>query len=166
MRRQGSGRNRKLPMPLNLGVAEVLPGSAFPEPASRSLCPTSWGVCEVRHIAGQIISGSSCPVRTSPLHPGTRDPALWAAMQDWVAPRIALLWQLFSACYWSSYFQGPSSSLSFMFSFPLMLLFYQRQISRPGHLTVIRKGSIFFITSKKEGLVWIYCFSTLWHFSA
>lgn len=38
---------------------------------------------------------------------------------------------------------SPSSSPPFMFSFPLMLLFYQRQIPWPGRLTAVRKGAIF-----------------------
>lgn len=45
-----------------------------------------------------------------PPHPRTRDPALWAAQKDWVAPRVALLWwNIYSPLrgYRSNYFHRP-----------------------------------------------------------
>lgn len=43
-------------------------------------------------------------------HPRTRDPALWAAQKDWVAPRVALSWwNIYSPLrgYRSNYFHRP-----------------------------------------------------------
>lgn len=45
-----------------------------------------------------------------PPHPRTRDPALWAAQKDWVAPRVALSWwNIYSPLrgYRSNYFHRP-----------------------------------------------------------
>lgn len=107
------------------------------------------GVCEIRYRSGQCMSGSSCICPRFPSIPPTPAPEIppcglhrktgWPQGLHYrggiFIPRCAVTEATIST--------GLSSSPPFMFSFPLMLLFYQRQISRPGHLTAIRKGAIF-----------------------